>query len=81
MTNKTFQVIIYICLIIVLSAIYIACFEASQNGYGYPGYRGFGRPGHSFFYFKDYEENYYQSNRENSVGGNKFSQRGLSGGK
>ncbi|MBS4760164.1 MAG: hypothetical protein KHX03_05660 [Clostridium sp.] len=84
MTNKDkgFELIIYICLIIVLGVIYFACFNAAQKGYGYPGYGGYHRTHyHSWWYVRNYDESYYPSNRENSVGGNRFSQRGLSGGK
>ena len=84
MTNngKTFEFLIYICLIIVLAIIYFACFNVAYKGYGYPGYRGYHhRHYHSFWYIRNYDESYYPSNRENSVNGNRFSQRGLSGGK
>ena len=37
MKDKTFEIIIYICLIIILAIIYFACFNIAQNGYGYPG--------------------------------------------
>ena len=82
MTNngKNFEFIIYICLIVVLAIIYFSCFNASSKGYGYPGYRGYHHH-HSFWYYRGYDESFYPSNRENSVNGNKFSQRGLSGGK
>ena len=85
MTNngKNFELIVYICVIVVLTTIYFACFNVSQKGYGYPGYRGYHHHHHysSWFYMRNYDESYYPSNRENSVNGNRFSQRGLSGGK
>lgn len=83
MKDKTFEIIIYICLIIVLAIIYFACFNIAQNGYGYPGYRGYHHHHHchSWWYRRNYDESYSPSNRENSLYGNRASQRGLSGGK
>lgn len=81
MTNKVFEIIIYICVAIVLTIIYFACFSAASKGYGYPGYHGYHRHHSSFWYFRGHDESYSPSNRENSVNGNRFSQRGLSGGK
>lgn len=78
--NKFNELIIYILVIILLTIIYFACFNVAASGYGYPGYRGYGHH-HSYWYYNNYDESYYPSNRENSVNGNKFSQRGLSGGK
>jgi len=55
--------------------------KKSEEGYGYSGYRGFART-HSSWYRRDYDHGIIMaSNRENSVTGNRFSQRGLSGGK
>lgn len=82
MKDKYFEIIIYICLIIVLAIIYFACFNIAQKGYGYPGYRGYhSHHSHSRWYIRDYDESYSPSNRENSLYGNRASQRGLSGGK
>lgn len=80
MKNKTYELIIYLCTIIILTIIYFACFNVAESGYGYPGYRGY-HYHHSFWYYRGYDEGFYPSNRENSIDGNKFSQRGLSGGK
>ena len=79
MINK-FNWLIYIVVALIMVCIYFSCFNVAKTGYGYSGYKGFHRH-HSFWYFRGYEEGYNPSNRENSVGGNKFSQRGLSGGK
>lgn len=82
MKDKYFEIIIYICLIIVLAIIYFACFNIAEKGYGYPGYRGYhSHHSHSRWYIRDYDESYSPSNRENSLYGNRASQRGLSGGK
>lgn len=82
MKYKYFEIIIYICLIIVLAIIYFACFNIAEKGYGYPGYRGYhSHHSHSRWYIRDYDESYSPSNRENSLYGNRASQRGLSGGK
>lgn len=77
---KLYDKLIYLILIIVLTAVYFACFKPANEGYGYSGYKGFHRH-HSIWYIRNYDEGYDPSNRENSVGGNRFSQRGLSGGK
>lgn len=82
MINKIFEYTVYFCVAVVLFIIYCECFTFADRGYGYPGYAGYHRTHyHSFWYVRDHDEAYYASNRENSVGGNKFSQRGLSGGK
>ena len=79
MTRK-YDFWIYITIIILLGILYIACFKAAERGYGYAGYRGYHHH-HSFWYYRGYDEGFYPSNRENSVNGNKFSQKGLQGGK
>ncbi len=80
MTDEVKKWLIYLTVIIILTIIYFICFKESQNGYGFPGYRGYHRH-HSVWYFRGFEQSMYPSNRENSLNGNKFSQRGLSGGK
>lgn len=82
MTNKLYEITVYLCVIVVLGIIYAECFNQAEKGYGYPGYGGYHRIHyHSFWYLRTHDEAYYASNRENSLNGNKFSQRGLSGGK
>lgn len=79
MINK-YNTIIYIIVVAILTGIYFACFNVAKTGYGYPGYKGFHRH-HSFWYIRTHDESYDPSNRESSLNGNKFSRRGLSGGK
>jgi len=74
------EFLIYILTTAVLSMIYMSCCDYAEKGYGYTGYRGFHHH-HSWWYCRNYDENLSASNRENSQSGNKFSQRGLSGGK
>lgn len=78
--TKFSEIVIYVCLILVLGLIYHACFSVAETGYGYPGYRGYHHH-HSFWYVRNYDQSYYPSNREDSVNGNRYSKRGLSGGK
>ena len=78
--NKFEEILIYSITITVLTTIYLACFNPAYKGYGYSGYRGFHNH-HSIFYIRHYDEGFYPSNREDSVNGNRFSKRGLSGGK
>lgn len=78
-TNK-YEWVIYLVVIVILGIIYFASFNVAYTGYGYSGYRGYHRH-HSYWYHRDYDESYDPSVREDSVNGNKFSKRGLSGGK
>ena len=78
--TKMYEILIYGIVIVILGGIYIACFSPAQRGYGYPGYRGYHRH-HSHWYIRHYDESFDPSVREDSVDGNKFSKRGLSGGK
>ena len=80
MTNKFFNFLCYISLIIVLIIVYFACFKYSYQGYGYPGYRGYHHH-HSFWYIGIHDSYYGSSVRENSVSGSRFSQKGIHGGK
>lgn len=80
MNNKHFEYIVYICVFCILMLVYIACASYSYKGYGYPGYRGYHRH-HSYWYIRHYDNYYGASNRESSVSGNRYSRRGLSGGK
>lgn len=80
MTNRLFELIIYICLIVFLIILYHLLFGVAEKGYGYSGYRGYHHH-HSYWYYRGYDEGYYPSAREDSVNGSKFSKRGLSGGK
>ena len=82
MTNRNYEILIYACLVIVLFVLFQYCDILAQKGYGYPGYKGYhGTHYHSHWYVRNYDESYSSSVRENSVGGNRMSQRGLSGGK
>lgn len=78
--NEFEKILVYCIIILVLNIIYLSCFKYARDGYGYSGYRGFHHH-HSIWYIRNYEEGFYPSNREDSVNGNKFSKRGLSGGK
>ncbi len=80
MNNKRYEYIVYICIIGILSILYFACGAYSSAGYGYPGYKGYHRP-HSIWYVRKYNHYYGASNRESSISGNRYSRRGLSGGK
>ena len=80
MTNKFFNFICYISLIVVLVVVYFACFKFAYQGYGYPGYRGYHHH-HSFWYISRHDSYYSSSVRENSVNGSRFSQKGIHGGK
>ncbi|MBR2525283.1 hypothetical protein IKE67_02335 [bacterium] len=80
MTNKFFNFLCYISLIIVLVIVYFACFKYSYQGYGYPGYRGYHHH-HSYWYIGRHDSYYGSSVRENSVSGSRFSQKGIHGGK
>lgn len=80
MTNKLFNLICYVALIITLVIVYFACGVYSQKGYGYPGYRGYHHH-HSHYYYSRYDHYYGSSVRENSVSGSRFSQKGIHGGK
>ena len=80
MTNKFFNFLCYVSLIIVLVIVYFACFKYSYQGYGYPGYRGY-HYHHSFWYIGGHDSYYGSSVRENSVSGSRFSQKGIHGGK
>lgn len=80
MHNKNFEIMIYICFAVVLGILYLSCANYSDKGYGYPGYRGYHRH-HSFWYIRHHNHYYGASNRESSVSGNRYSRRGLSGGK
>lgn len=82
MLSKTYEFLIYGAVSLILTLIYFACFNVAKSGYGYTGHGGYasGR-GASYWYNRNFDENRYPSNRENSVDGNRFSQRGLSGGK
>ena len=82
MTRKFYEIAVYICVIIGLWIIYSECNNFANKGYGCPGYGGYNRTHyHSFWYIRNHDEAYSGSVRENSTNGNKFSQRGLSGGK
>lgn len=82
MKGRFYEIIIYCCLGLVLFVLFLYCNGLAMKGYGYPGYRGYYRTHyHSFWYVRRYDESYSSSVRENSVGGNRMSQRGLSGGK
>lgn len=78
--TKRYDFLIYLIIILLLGIIYFACFNVAKKGYGYAGYRGYHHH-HSFWYTRGYDESFYPSNRETSTNGNKFSGRGLSGGK
>ena len=78
--TKFYENLIYIVVIILLGIIYFGCFNVAESGYGYAGYKGYHRH-HSYWYIRNYDESYNPSVREDSLNGNKFSKRGLSGGK
>ena len=72
--------IIYLLVIVMLGLAYLICFDLAKRGHGYIGAdRHFRR--HSIWYIRHYDHGYYASNRERSAHGNRFSSRGLSGGK
>lgn len=79
MMNK--ELIIYVVVVLVFLGLFLYFSKMSTDGYGYPGYEGFRRPTHNLWHHRNYDESYSPSNRENSLYGNRFSQRGLSGGK
>ena len=78
--NKFEEKIVYCIVIVSLVIIYFACFIYADEGYGYSGYKGFHHH-HSFWYARHYDESFSPINREDSTSGNRFSKRGLSGGK
>ena len=79
-TGKQFFIIA--SLIIAIGALYYISTREAEEGRGYRGYRGFHRAS-SHWYRANYDQTpaYAVSNREDSLKGNKFSKRGLSGGK
>ena len=80
MNSKQFEIIVYIGLVLFLTILYFSCTSYSCSGYGYPGYKGYHRH-HSFWYIRHHDHYYGTSNRESSLSGNRYSRRGLSGGK
>ena len=78
--NSSTEKIIYFMLGCIFVVIYFICFDLAKRGHGYVGSdRAF--RSHSFWYVRNYDHSFYPSNRERSVNGNRFSSRGISGGK
>ena len=76
------EVLIYLITIGLLGTAYVNCFNVARTGYGYSGYKGFEGKNRPFFtHHPIYGHFTPPSNRELSENGNRFSRRGLNGGK